>query len=211
MKIAGLPNFDRICAVPAITSRLIEFAAKWLPGLLLCAVVTNHAYRVQVDGLNPRTGGGFGMFAVVDRTGSRAFYADGVDDEGNRRRIFIDFDGAGSLDELSERTDRRVRTMPDDASVERLAEMIFRARYQVEDPRVFANLKGVRETLDRLPAGVLDQPYFRSFTPREEELSARGGIRLKGMRFQLRSVVFDSDTTSYFTEPLTPWIVKGEW
>lgn len=192
-------------------SRLVEIAAKWLPGLLLCSVVANHAYRVQADRLNPRTGGGFGMFAVVDRAGSRSFYAEGVDVEGNRRRIFIDFQGAGSLNELSERTDRRVRTMPDDASVERLADMVFRARYRVEDPRIFATVKGIRQTLERLPTGTLDQPYFLSLQPSEQESAESSGIQLKGMRFQIRSVVFNSDTTSYTVEPLTPWIVKGEW
>ena len=192
-------------------SGLMEIAAKWLPGILLCAVVANHAYRVQADRLNPRTGGGFGMFAVVDRSGSRSFYAEGIDTEGNRRRIFIDFEGAGSLNELSGRTDRRVRTMPDDASLERVAEMVFRARYRVEDPRIFANLKGIRQTLERLPAGTLDQPYFRSLTPIELDLKPSEGIQLKGMRFQLRSVVFNAETPSYSVEPLTPWIVKGEW
>ena len=178
----------------------MEIAAKWLPGILLCAVVANYAYRVQADRLNPRTGGGFGMFAVVDRSGSRSFYAEG-----------IDFEGAGSLNELSGRTDRRVRTMPEDASLERVAEMVFRARYRVEDPRIFANLKGIRQTLERLPAGTLDQPYFRSLTPIELDLKPSEGIQLKGMRFQLRSVVFNAETPSYSVEPLTPWIVKGEW
>ena len=192
-------------------SKWIEQTAKWLPALLLLAVVANHCYRVQAERLNPRAGGGFGMFAVVDRPSSRSFYAEGVDEAGNRRRIFIDFSGAGSLNEFSQRLDRRVRTMPEDDSLVRIAELLLAARYRVEDPRVFANLQQIRQTLDLLPPGTLDEPYFRSFAPDEQDLNPQDTVRLRGVRFQMRSVVFHSDTTSYTAEPLTPWIVKGDW
>ena len=106
------------------TSRLRVVVA---PALLVAVAVTQVVLATAGD-LSPWRGGGFGMFASVDRVEHRAVRAQVASDaDGAAAPVGdADVDAFADLSFADEQLVERVRARPDDAAVSRLAQALSR-------------------------------------------------------------------------------------
>lgn len=132
---------------------------RWLPRLapvLLVAVALQQVALANLACLNPWKGGGFGMFATLDRGGLRDVRAFARTPDGEQRLgIPAELEGARL----------RVRDLPTDTALRELGEQLLARLPQAERPRAIRVEVGLRE-LD-LDAGLLRRHLLRERVVRQ--------------------------------------------
>ncbi|MEO1401840.1 MAG: hypothetical protein AAFV72_11410 [Cyanobacteria bacterium J06635_1] len=113
-------------------NRLTQFLQRWTVPLLLCTVALRQIFLTQTVGLSPWHGGGFGMFASVDRDERRVLDINAVDCQDNV--LVVELTTPANL--LSEADLTHLRTVPEESLLQRTAHQILGARLQQSEPDV---------------------------------------------------------------------------
>lgn len=127
--IASVEIEDPSMRIRSMKAERRRTAAKLAVPLLLVAVASVHLYFGQTGPLNPWVGGGFGMFASVDRRESRAIRASA--DVGSRQ-VALDVAGWVGTSERHARLHDRVLALPSEEALARLAAELREQRWNVE-------------------------------------------------------------------------------
>ena len=100
--------------------------ALYIPVVLLCAVAINQLYLVRAHGLPPWKGGGFGMFATIDRSSDRFLRVYLLDESDNKLPVNIP---AGY-----ERECFRLETLPNQARLNAFAATLAQRPWKTDAP-----------------------------------------------------------------------------
>ncbi|MEM9162688.1 MAG: hypothetical protein AAGC54_06410, partial [Cyanobacteria bacterium P01_F01_bin.4] len=117
-------------------NRLTQFLQRWTVPLLLCTVALRQIFLTQTVGLSSWHGGGFGMFASVDRDERRILDINAVDCQDNVLKVELETPThlLNGTDLLSEAALIHLRTVPEESLLQRTAHQILGARLQQSEP-----------------------------------------------------------------------------
>lgn len=132
-------------------NKLTQFLQRWSVPLLLSAVALRQILMVNTAALSPWHGGGFGMFASIDRDERRIVSINAVDCQDNV--LAVDLATPANL--LSESDLTHLRTVPAETLLQRTAQQILASRLQQseQDTAVYYAL----QPSETAPASCLQQ------------------------------------------------------
>lgn len=103
------------------TRLIVRSIQKWTVPLLLVVVGLRQLVLAHTGGLSAWHGGGFGMFASIDRDERRVLKVKGIDIQGNS----VEIDLTSSIDLFSERDLILLRTFPSRALLQKAAQKVL--------------------------------------------------------------------------------------
>lgn len=109
-----------------MTTRTTRIAARYVTPALLVAVASTHLFVGQTQPMNPWVGGGFGMFASVDRRDLRAVRAEA---QIGSQRVALDVDGWAQQSEDHAATISRIVALPSPGVLEDLEGQLRSAQW----------------------------------------------------------------------------------
>ena len=195
-----------------------QWLDRWLVPIVLISVGLLQLYLAYTVELSPWKGGGFGMFAAIDSPSMRVLAAEGLSQDNQHLNLDV-------LDALDDSTRQRIRSLPQTADLEQIAEQLlaqefvpigFRRqaayqRLQAQNPRVRVI---PRTSMSLRPArGDHDGeiPVYRLRRPADPVSMERSSKTLKAVRLQWWRLRFNPSQVSLKAEPLSPPVEGGTW
>jgi len=179
---------------------MTRFLERWLVPGLAVAIAAVQLYLTQTADLSPWKGGGFGMFAAIDAPSLRFVSAWGTDERD--RPVQLDFTA-----ELDGSTRRRLQSLPQQTSLEMIAEQFidrplvpegFRTQRAVET--VLAANPGVDLALS-VPSNSQRDRFARASDPAVPASEQR---HLRTLHLQWRRLRFEPNGNRLWVEALGP-------
>ncbi len=191
-------------------ARLPVFLAKWIPCLLLVSVAIVQIIASETAQLTVWKGGGFGMFATIDRRG-RSLACEGLGRDGQIYQI-VDRDW-GEI--MSHKIVDRFRAKPNAADFERISDALLDAEFVSADyDKKVAEI--VREAgkdgglLLSLSQERLGQ-FYRLKTLADRHTKPEDVIQLKALRVSPWRIHFDESRIALSWKPVGGGFETGNW
>ena len=179
---------------------------QWVVPILLIGLAVNQIRLALTHNLSPWKGGGFGMFAVIDQPKMRALTAEGLDSNGSRCRVDLALDGPDA-DARAVRLSLRLRTEPDAAAYERLADHLMASDFV----RTGSTRSGEGRSEDRDPPDGQAAPTCRLTRSRHGGSKAGSTTQLRAIRLQVWRPRFDASSGRLSHDPVGAGLQYGDW
>ena len=190
----------------SLNRRPADILLQWVVPILLMGLAVNQIRLALTHNLSPWKGGGFGMFAVIDQPKGRALTAEGLDSNGSRCRLDLALDGP-EPDARAVRLSLRLRTKPDPAAYERLADHLLASDFV----RKGSTRSWESRSEDRDPRDDQGVPTCRLTRSRHGSSEVGSTTKLRALRLQVWRPRFDTSLGRLSYDPVGTGFQYGDW